>query len=162
LFVGACNIKDVQGILPPLRSRILGNGYEILLDSTMPDTPENRDAMLQFVAQEIVIDGRIPHAMREVVLSIIEEAGKRAKNVDKVNNALTLRLRDLGGVIRLAGDYAILEGSEYIEAKHFEKSLKEAKSIEHQLKDKYGSLVEGLSKDNAFSVEGTGDGQGYR
>ena len=38
LFVGACNIKDVQEILSPLRSRIIGNGYEILLNSVMPNT----------------------------------------------------------------------------------------------------------------------------
>ena len=43
IFVGACNIKDVGSILPALRSRINGNGYEILLETTMPDTEENRD-----------------------------------------------------------------------------------------------------------------------
>ena len=53
LFVGACNISDVAKILPPLRSRIVGNGYEILLETTMEDTPDNRESMLQFVAQEI-------------------------------------------------------------------------------------------------------------
>jgi len=153
LFVGACNISDVSKILPPLRSRIIGNGYEILLETTMPDTPENRDSMLQFIAQEIAHDGRIPHAKPEVVNIVIEEAVRRALSVDGVKNAITLRLRDLGGVVRMAGDLAAIEGSEYIEAKHVNKSLKESKSIEHQLQERYGSLWSGLSKDSSIVVE---------
>ena len=162
LFVGACNIKDVQSILPPLRSRILGNGYEILLDSTMPDTLENRDSLLQFVAQEIVIDGRIPQATREVVLELVEEAKRRARTMDNEKNALTLRLRDLGGVIRLAGDYAILEDAKFIEKRHLERSIRESKSIEHQLKERYGSILEGMRKDNALDLDVGTEGNGYR
>ncbi|MBD3260473.1 MAG: AAA domain-containing protein, partial [Candidatus Altiarchaeales archaeon] len=64
LFVGACNIRDVQHILSPLRSRILGNGYEILLNTTIEDNPKNRKLMARFVAQEIKKDGKIPHATK--------------------------------------------------------------------------------------------------
>lgn len=47
-----------------LRSRIQGEGYEILMKTTMPDTEENEAKIAQFVAQEIEMDGRIPHATR--------------------------------------------------------------------------------------------------
>jgi len=157
LFVGACNISDVAKILPPLRSRIVGNGYEILLETTMEDTPDNRESMLQFVAQEIAQDGRIPHARPEVIDEIIEEARKRAKSLDGMKNALSLRLRDLGGVIRMAGDLAVLESADYIEARHVKRSLRESKPIEHQLQDRYGSLWEGMGKDNTISIEKAAD-----
>jgi ATP-dependent Lon protease len=153
LFVGACNISDLGRILPPLRSRISGNGYEILLDTTMDDTPVNRDKLVRFVAQEIVSDGRIPHALPEVIKVVIEESKQRALDIDKAKNSLTLRLRDLGGVIRMAGDLAVMEGSQFIEAKHVRKSLKESKSIEHQLQERYGSVFNGMDKDNFIVVD---------
>jgi lon-related putative ATP-dependent protease len=153
LFVGACNISDVGRILPPLRSRIIGNGYEILLDTTMEDTPESRDRMLQFIAQEIVTDGRIPPATTEVVVEVIEEAKRRAALIDGAKNALSLRLRDLGGVVRMAGDLAVVEGSQFIEGRHVRRSLKESKPIEHQLQERYGSVWSGLDKDNAIVMD---------
>ncbi|MFH1055045.1 MAG: ATP-binding protein [Candidatus Altiarchaeota archaeon] len=153
LFVGACNISDVGRILPPLRSRIIGNGYEILLDTSMEDTPENRDKILRFAAQEIAMDGRIPPAKSDVIRLLVEEAVTRANDVDGAKNAITLRLRDLGGAVRMAGDLAVVEGSEYIESKHIIKSLKESKSIEHQLQERYGSLWNGMNKDSSMVVD---------
>jgi len=161
LFVGACNISDVSKILPPLRSRIIGNGYEILLDTTMGDTPHNRDMMLQFIAQEINNDGRIPHARAGVVREVIDESIVRANKIDGIKNALSLRLRDLGGVVRMAGDLAVVEGSEFIESKHIRKSLRESKSIEHQLKDRYGSVWNGLGKDSATILDKDGPDRSY-
>ncbi|MBU0763149.1 MAG: ATP-binding protein [Candidatus Altiarchaeota archaeon] len=161
LFVGACNISDVSKILPPLRSRIIGNGYEILLETSMKNTPENRDKILQFIAQEIAFDGRIPHARRDVLEEIIKEAQRRAHVLDNVNDALTLRLRDLGGIIRMGGDLAVFEGSEYIEKKHILRSIKESKSIEHQLHDRYGSLWQGLGKDSTLAIDKTSADKSY-
>ena len=157
LFVGACNISDMSKILPPLRSRIVGNGYEILLETTMPDKPENRHKMMQFIAQEIAQDGRIPHARPEVVKLIIDEARKRALQLDGMKNGLTLRLRDMGGVVRTAGDLAVLEGCDFIEARHVKRSLRESKPIEHQLQDRYGSLWEGMGKDKTVALEKAAD-----
>ncbi|WP_321423500.1 ATP-binding protein [uncultured Methanobacterium sp.] len=111
IFVAACNIRDIQYILPPLRSRIQGEGYEILMRTTMPDTDENQAKMAQFVAQEIQMDGKIPHATKSAVELIIEEAKKRASIIDDQKDALTLRLRDLGGLVRMAGDIAVMGGS---------------------------------------------------
>src|SRR5207302_742983 len=42
IFVGACNIQDLPHILSSLRSRITGAGYEVLVETTMPDTDVNR------------------------------------------------------------------------------------------------------------------------
>ncbi|MFH1721097.1 MAG: ATP-binding protein [Candidatus Altiarchaeota archaeon] len=153
LFVGACNIREVGNILPPLRSRIVGNGYEILLQTTMPDTDDNRDKMAQFIAQEIFIDKKIPAATIQSVDAIIDEAKRRASDIDGVREGLTLRLRDLSGIVRIAGDLAVLEGSELIEKKYIIKATKEARPIEYQLKERYGSLFEGLKKDDAINLE---------
>jgi predicted ATP-dependent protease len=153
LFVGACNIRDVQDILPPLRSRILGNGYEILLETTMEDNTRNQAYIAQFVAQEIVKDGKIPHATRGAVEAVIEEGRKRAKVIDDARSSLTLRLRDLGGVVRLAGDFAIDEGSKLIEEKHVLDAIDQAKPIEYQLQERYGSVWKGIEKDQIINPE---------
>lgn len=151
IFVGACNIQDIPHILSPLRSRIAGNGYEILLETTMPYNIDNCRKYAQFVAQEIQMDGRIPHATAKAVIEIIKEGKKRARVIDNKRNALTLRLRDLGGLIRAAGDLAIREESEYIEAEHVRKALNLAKSIEEQIKERYGSIREALKYDISSS-----------
>ncbi len=148
VFVGACNIQDINKILNPLRSRILGNGYEILLETTMPDTKENRDRIAQFVTQEILIDGRIPHAKIDAIEEVVEEAKRKALVIDNTKNAITLRLRELGGLIRLAGDLAIFEKAEFIEKQHVKKALTECKPIEYQIKERYGSMFNGLEKDS--------------
>jgi len=136
ILIGALNTNDLERLLPPLRSRITGNGYEILLDTTMPDTEENRQKMLQFMAQEIRKDGRIPHADEEAAALIIEESRRRARQIDDVNG-LTLRLRDLSGIMRLAGDIAVNEGAQFIGRAHLVEAVKRGKTIEEQLYDKY-------------------------
>jgi ATP-dependent Lon protease len=146
ILVAACNIQDLENILSPLRSRIIGNGYEVLVDIAMPDTPHNRARYAQFVAQEVQFDGHIPHATIEAVEKIIAEGKRRAK-LDNQNNALTLRLRELGGLIRSAGDIAVLEGAEYITGEHIDRALRRSRSVEEQIKERYGSYNKGLSKD---------------
>jgi ATP-dependent Lon protease len=147
IFVGACNIQDLPHILSPLRSRIVGGGYEILLETTMPDTEENRAKLTQFVAQEIVMDARIPHATKDAVQLIVEEARKRAKVTDNKDKSLTLRLRELGGLIRAAGDVAVSEQARYIEGRHIREAMKRARPVEDQIRERYGSYMGGVSKD---------------
>ncbi|UCE46130.1 MAG: AAA family ATPase [Methanobacteriota archaeon] len=151
IFVGACNIQDLQHILSPLRSRINGGGYEVLVETTMPDTDENRAKVAQFVAQEIAMDGKIPHATREAVRMVIEEGRKRAKTTDNCDKSLTLRLRELGGLIRAAGDIAICEEAKYIEGKHIKDALRRARPVEEQIRERYGSYMGGVSKDMTTS-----------
>ncbi len=147
IFVGACNIQDLPHILSPLRSRITGGGYEVLVETTMADSEANRVKLAQFVAQEITIDKRIPHATREAVQVVIEEAHRRAKALDHQEKALTLRLRELGGLIRSAGDIAVTEESDGIEADHMKRAIKIARTIEEQIKERYGSYTAGLGTD---------------
>ena len=151
IFVGACNIQDLPHILSPLRSRINGGGYEVLVETAMPDTPDNRLKLAMFVAQEIVMDARIPHATREAVGLIIEEARKRAKNVDNRDKSLTLRLRELGGLVRAAGDVAVVEGTTLIEARHIKEAMRTARPVEEQIKERYGSYMGGVSSDMSSS-----------
>jgi ATP-dependent Lon protease len=151
IFVGACNIQDLPHILSPLRSRINGGGYEVLVETTMPDTEDNRFKIAQFMAQEIVMDAKIPHATREAIALVIEEAKKRAKNIDNKDKALTLRLRELGGLIRAAGDIAVLEGAAKIDAQQIREALKRARPVEEQIKERYGSYMGGVSSDVSSS-----------
>ncbi len=133
VLVAAGNELDIQKLHPALRSRIRGYGYEIYLNNTMLDTPKNRETLARFVAQEVVKDGKIPHFTKDGVEAIILEAKKRAGR----KNRLTLRLRDLGGLVRAAGDIAVSEGARYVTAKHVEKAKKLARTLEEQVADKY-------------------------
>ena len=146
ILVAACNIQDLENILSPVRSRIIGGGYEVLIDTAMPDTSKNRAKYAQFVAQEIHMDGRIPHATIAAVEMIVDEGKSRAK-ADNQPNCLTLRLRELGGLIRAAGDIANIEGAEFIDVDHIKRAIKRSRPAEEQIKDKYGSYMKGLSKD---------------
>ena len=157
IFVGACNIRDIQYILPPLRSRIQGEGYEFLMRTTMPDNEENIAKLAQFVAQEIEIDGKIPHATRRAVELLIEESRKRAKVIDEQKDSLSLRLRDLGGIIRMAGDIAFMENSEFIREKHMNFAINKAISIEDQIINRYNSFENAIQKDfSSFQKNGHG------
>lgn len=138
IFVGACNINDVKSIVPALRSRIRGDGYEVLMNAYMEDSTENQEKLVQFVAQEIMKDGKIPHADRESVKLIIDEARSIAKRIDNVRG-LTLRLRNLSGIIKMAGDMASTEKKKLIEKRHIEYAIRESKPIEEKLREKYGN-----------------------
>jgi len=147
ILVAACNVNDLPAILSPLRSRILGSGYEVVLDTTMPDTNDNRRSIAQFMSQEINQDGRIPHADRSAIDGVIEESIARAWRIDNVPKAITLRLRGLGGLLRSAGDIAVAEGSEVIDGTHVEKAKSISISAEEQIRERYGSFKEGMASD---------------
>jgi ATP-dependent Lon protease len=138
LFVGACNINDIKRIIPPLRSRIRGDGYEVLMNAFIEDTAENEGKMAQFIAQEIIKDSKIPHADHKAVSLLIDEARNIARRVDN-EKGFTLRLRNLAGIIKMAGDMAVTEKKEFIERKDVERAIKEARPIEEKIKEKYGN-----------------------
>ncbi|MGI0140397.1 MAG: ATP-binding protein [Thermoplasmata archaeon] len=147
ILVAAANIQDIHQILSPLRSRIAGSGYEVLLETAMPDSPANRVRIAQFCAQEIATDGRIRPATRGAILEIIQEARRRAETIDNQRNSLTLRLRELGGLLRTAGDLAAVSASPVIEADHVRKSIARARPIEEQIKEAYGSFQGGVRQE---------------
>jgi len=151
IFVGACNIQDLPHILSPLRSRITGAGYEVLVETTMPDTDANRVKLAQFVAQEIAVDKRIPPASRDAVGVVIEEAHRRAKALDNQDKGLSLRLRELGGLIRSAGDIAVTEEAKVIDADHVRRAVKVSRTIEDQIRERYGSYTAGVGTDMSSS-----------
>ncbi len=123
----------------------------MLVETVMPDTEENRVKLAQFVAQEITMDAKIPHASRDAVMLIIEEARKRAKAIDNRDKSLTLRLRELGGLIRAAGDVAVHENAQRIESPHIAEALKRARPVEEQIKERYGSYMGAVSSDMSTS-----------
>ncbi|NPA21986.1 MAG: AAA family ATPase [Candidatus Micrarchaeota archaeon] len=137
ILVGAINVTDLEYLHPALRSRIKGEGYEILLRTWMEDTEENKAKLFQFVAQEIAKDKRIPHADREALEEIYRIAKRMAKEIDEADG-ITLRLRKLGGLIRAAGDLARAESSPLIHAHHIQEAVEYSKSAEEQLKDVTG------------------------
>ena len=132
VLVAAGNLPDMQQIHPALRSRIRGGGYEVYVEDTMPDTPENEEKLVQFVAQEVRKDGKIPHFTYDAVREIIEEARRYAGRKKK----FTLNMRELGGLVRAAGDVAREEGARHVEASHVLKAKKIFRSIEGQLSSK--------------------------
>ncbi len=103
VLVAAGNLQDIQAMHPALRSRIRGYGYELYMESTMEDNDANRTSLVQFIAQEVKKDGKIPHFDKDAVDEILEEARRRSGRKKR----LTLILRDLGGLVRAAGDIAV-------------------------------------------------------
>ena len=131
IMVSAGNLDAVQKMHPALRSRIKGYGYEVYMRDSMEDSPENRKKMVRFVAQEVVRDGHIPHFDEGAVQEVIREARRRAGR----KGHLTLKLRDLGGLVRVAGDIAHSEGASITTAEHVLAAKRIARSIEQQLAD---------------------------
>ena len=133
VMIAAGNLDAMAGMHPALRSRIKGYGYEVYMRDTMDDTLENREKLVRFVAQEVNRDGKIPHFTRDAVAEIVREAKRRAGR----KGHLTLLLRDLGGLIRVAGDVARSEGAALTEMRHVLEAKKMARSVEQQLADMY-------------------------
>ncbi|WP_292484537.1 ATP-dependent protease LonB [Methanohalobium sp.] len=147
IMVAAGNLDAVENMHPALRSRLKGYGYELYMRDTMEDTPENRKDLVRFVAQEVKRDGHIPHFNKSAVDEIIRESRRRAGR----KGHLTLKLRDLGGLIRVAGDIAKAEGSEYATEEHVISAKRMARSIEQQVADNY---LEQKKQYQLFSKEG--------
>ncbi len=133
VLVAAGNEETIEKMHPALRSRIRGYGYEIHMNHNLEDNAENQLKIAQFIAQEVVKDGKIPHFSMEAVEEIIREAKRRSGTSGK----LTLHLRELGGLVRAAGDLAKEEGKEIAERDHVIRAKLLARPLEQQLADKY-------------------------
>ena len=148
VLVASGNLKVLEGMHIALRSRIRGYGYEVFMKDSMPDTEENRNKLVQFVAQEVEKDGRIPHFSKEAIAEIIREAQRRSGKKD----SLTLKLRDLGGLARAAGDIAKGENAEFVTVDHVLNAKKLARTLEQQIADRY--IVQ-RKEYSVFKTEGT-------
>ncbi|MBL7051133.1 ATP-dependent protease LonB [Candidatus Woesearchaeota archaeon] len=133
ILVAAGNLETVKKMHPALRSRIRGYGYEIYMSDTIEDTAQNRERIAVFVAQEVVKDKKIPHFSNGAVDEMIEQARRMANR----KGHLTLRLRELGGLIRAAGDLAKEKDAKLVEKKHILEAKKIARTLEQQIADKY-------------------------
>ena len=132
ILVAAGNMETIRHMHPALRSRIRGYGYEIYMNETIKDTVENRNKLAVFIAQEVTKDKKIPHFSRSAVDVIIEEARRRANR----KGHFTLRLRELGGLIRAAGDFAKAENASLVEPEHIKNAKVLARTLEQQISDK--------------------------
>jgi len=132
-MIAAGNLDAVAGMHPALRSRIKGYGYEIYMKDTMDDTEENRKKLVRFIAQEVKRDKKIPHFDSSGVEEILREARRRSGR----KGHFTLILRDLGGLVRVAGDIARAEGAKYVTGELVIKGKAMAKSVEQQVADEY-------------------------
>ena len=148
VLVAAGNLDAIKGMHPALRSRIRGYGYEVYVNSTIPDSQENREKLVRFIAQEVAKDEKIGHFSREAIGEIIHEAQRRSGR----QLHLSLRLRELGGLVRVAGDIASELGDEKVTAEHVVKAKKIAKPLEQQIADRY---VERRKDYKTYSVEGS-------
>lgn len=151
VLVCAGNLDALQGMHPALRSRIRGYGYEVYMRSTMPDTEENRQNIARFVAQEVRKDGKIPHFDKYAVGEILREAQRRSGR----KGELTLRMRELGGLIRVSGDVAVRRGAKFVTAADVNAARTTARSLEQQIADR---SVESMRSYSLFQTSGTAVG----
>jgi Lon-like ATP-dependent protease len=56
VLVAAGNLDAIKGMHPALRSRVRGYGYEVYMNSTIPDSQDNREKLVRFIAQEVAKD----------------------------------------------------------------------------------------------------------
>lgn len=133
VLVAAGNVEAIRGMHPALRSRIRGNGYEVYVEESMPDTPENENKLIQFVAQEVKKDGKIPHFKMDAVLEIIDEARRKAGRKKR----LTLNLRELGGLVRAAGDIAVEKEAKHVTRAHVIEAKGVSKALEGQIAQRF-------------------------
>ncbi|MCY3412958.1 MAG: ATP-dependent protease LonB [Candidatus Heimdallarchaeota archaeon] len=110
ILIAAGNQETIRNLHPALRSRIRGQGYEVVIKINMPDNMSNRRKLARFVAQEVAKDKSIPHFTKAAVETIVLEARRRSTQ----KFSLTLKLRELGGLVRVAGDIAIERGHTYV------------------------------------------------
>tara|TARA_B100001559_G_scaffold134425_1_gene113012 strand:+ start:1778 stop:3829 length:2052 start_codon:yes stop_codon:yes gene_type:complete len=139
ILIAAGNLDGIQQMHPALRSRIRGYGYEVYVNTDMKDTVRNRRRLIRFIAQEINNEqskssGKsIPHFDADSTSLILKEAQRRSGRRGK----LSLRLRELGGLVRIAGDLAAEEGAALTRAEHVVRARMIAKPLEQQVADRY-------------------------
>jgi Lon-like ATP-dependent protease len=122
------NMDDVNNLRAPLLDRI---DYKIVLKNKMENTQQNRDKLLQFIVQEIRNNNLNPMTY-EACCEIVKIAQLLAGSRDK----LTLRLRRLSNIIKMANDVAMCN------------------DIKNMVKGMYGEDTSGVK--NIGKVDNTG------
>lgn len=133
ILIAAGNYKDIPDMHPALRSRIRGYGYEVYMNDIIDGSENYKKKLVQFVAQEVNKDGKIPHFTRDATGEIIREARRKAG----MRNKITLKFRELGGLIRASGDIAKEKDHKYVTPGDVMDGKKAARTLEHQMGDLY-------------------------
>ncbi|HDQ60002.1 MAG TPA: ATP-dependent protease LonB [Candidatus Woesearchaeota archaeon] len=133
ILVAAGNLDTIKHMHPALRSRIRGSGYEVFMQEKMEDTKENAEKIYRFIAQEIAKDKKIPPFSKDAADAILQEARRRAGR----KGFITLKLRDLGGLIRVAGDMAKEDNAKEVTIEHIKRGRTYAATLEQQITQKY-------------------------
>lgn len=129
MLVAAGNLQDLEHLLPALRSRFRGYGYEVFLPEHRADHPRAHDDLGRFVAQEVAKEhGRIPAFSAAAIAALAVVSRRMAPE-----GGWTLRWRELGGILRIAGDLAQAEAAPQVDGVHVERALNLARPIEQQL-----------------------------
>ncbi|MDD3136493.1 MAG: AAA family ATPase, partial [Methanoregula sp.] len=138
--------------------------YEVYMSESMEDNEENRQKYIRFIAQEVKNDGKIPHFDPGAIDEVIRESRRRSNR----KGHLTLKFRDMGGLIRVAGDIARQEGAPLTTAAHVVAAKITARSIEDQVSDDYIrrsreyelTVIEGtrIGRVNGLAVMGSDSG----
>ncbi|AXI25176.1 ATP-dependent protease LonB [Methanofervidicoccus sp. A16] len=133
ILIMSGNMDDINNLRAPLLDRI---DYKIVLRNKMDNTQENRDKLLQFIVQEIR-NNNLNHMTYEACCEIVRIAQLFAGSKDK----LTLRLRKLSNIIKMANDIAM--------GKSIQEIVEELSGDEDTIKkeekeDKLKSIIEAL------------------
>ncbi|VVC04816.1 Archaeal Lon protease [Candidatus Bilamarchaeum dharawalense] len=152
VLVASGNLPDMAHIHPALRSRIRGAGYEVYVEDSMEDTPKTEEALVRFIAQEVKKDGKIPHFDQDAIAEIIEEARRMSGR----RKRFTLNLRELGGLVRAAGDIAREKGKTLVTKQEIFDARKISSSIESQLGAK---LIEYKKEYQTIVIKGAETGR---
>ncbi|WP_298275127.1 ATP-dependent protease LonB [Ferroplasma sp.] len=163
VLVAAGNLDAIRNMHPALRSRIRGYGYEVYMNDTMEDSDDNRKKVVQFIAQEIAKDKKIPPFDSGAITEILKEAQKRAGRKGR----LTLRLRELGGLVRVAGDIAVTGKQAIVTADDVNEARSLSKPVEQQIADRaievkklykmFTGSGSAIGKVNGLAVMGSSD-----
>ncbi len=148
VLVAAGNLSVMQHMHPALRSRIRGYGYEVYMEDMIEDNNLNRKRLVQFMVQEVTKDKKIPHFTKDAVEEIIRESKRKAG----MRNKMTLRLREIGGLVRASGDVAVEKGHNYVTKEDVLDGKKSARTLEQQVGDTY---LEKKKEYNILITEGS-------
>jgi Lon-like ATP-dependent protease len=120
----------------------------VFVNTTIKDTSANRWKLVRFVAQEVAKDKKISHFHRGAIGEVIHEAQRRSGRQGQIS----LRFRELGGLIRAAGDIANEDNSKIVNSKHVLKGRKIARSLEQQVADRY---IEKKKEYDIYQIDGS-------
>lgn len=148
ILIASGNIHVLEQMHPALRSRIRGYGYEVYMEDMIKDNDLNGKKLVQFIAQEVTKDRKIPHFKKEAVEEIIRDARRKVG----IKGKLTVKFRELGGLIRAAGDIAIEKKHKYVTREDVLEGKKSARTLEQQVAD---TILEKKKEYNILITEGS-------